>query len=385
MFIEAKYRLFTRDTACGVCKYTVGVTRGVSLAAAVLLLTLPRAAGAQTSAAPPPEERQPPREEAEAPPIRRWLDVQHLHLSSRFRWVENTEGRLTSSSVQWQPQLRARLLFDPAAKYALHVGVFSGSSFISGWNNTGAGIGAYDGTVNVKQLFVSAAPVRGVEAQVGGLYLMRGENTEITSYDNDGFIVGERLTYRPARGPVSLVALTTGHLGDIREPNVFNRLKRLDEWNYGQLLVGARLHDQVNVSADYTYEDTRDIFREGVMFRTPDGTPLVESVKLDLYQRVSPDADAGFNLATELRPAGPLTITVGVASIDPSYGGLNGDRYDFGTRAYSIGSYALTRDLSIGYFWGEAFANDVNVPLETRWEILLTINPTATLKRKRVF
>lgn len=351
----------------------------------MLLLTLPRAAGAQTSAPPPPQARQAPKEEAEPPRIRRWLDVQHLHFSSRFRWVKDTQGRLTSSSIQWQPQVRARVLFDPDAKYALHVGVFSGNSFISGWNNTGAGLGAFAGDINVKQLFVSAAPVRGLEAQVGGLYLLRGENTEITSYDNDGFIVGERLTYRPARGPVSMVGVTAGHLGDIREPNVFNRLKRLDEWNYGQLLVGARVHEQVSVSADYTYENTRDIFRQGVTIRTPDGAPIVDSLKLDLYQRVSPDTDAGFNLATELRPTGPLTITVGVASIDPAYGGLNGDRYDFGTRAYSIGSYALTQDLSIGYFWGEAFANDVDVPIETRWEILVTVNPTATLKRKRVF
>lgn len=349
---------------------------------AVAWLSCQTIATAQTS--PPPQ--QPAQKPAPpAPAIRRWLDVQQIHIASRFRWVENTQGRLTSSSIQWQPQIRARLLFDPRARYSLNVGVFSGNAFISGWNNTGAGIGAYGGDVNAKQLFLAAEPVRGVEGQFGGLYLLRGENTEITSYDNDGFIVGERVSVRPARGRVTQVAATVGYIGDIREPNVFNRFKRLDEWNYGQLLVAARLHPRVSISGDYTYEASRDIVREGVTLRPPEHTPLLTAVKVDLYQRVSPDHDAGFNASADVRPLSPLTITLGVASIDPRYGSLNGDRYDYGTRVYSLGNYALTPDLSLGYFWGEALANDVNVPLEHRWEILVTFNPTATLKRKGVF
>ena len=38
-------------------------------------------------------------------------------------------------------RLAARLKFDPAGRYALHVGVFTGSSFTSGWNSTGLGTG----------------------------------------------------------------------------------------------------------------------------------------------------------------------------------------------------------------------------------------------------
>lgn len=338
--------------------------------------------GAQTPApAPSPQ----PSAEPPAPAIRRWLDVQQIHFASRYRFSEMSDGRVTFSTIEWQPHIRARFLFDRDRRYALNAGVFSGSQFIVGWNHTGTGFHPYTGDVNFKQLFLSAEPVRGVEGQFGGLYPLRGENTEITSYDADGFLVGERVAFRPRGGRVSEIAVTTGYLGDIREPSVFNRFKRLDEWNYGQLLVATRVHPRVNVSADYTYEDTRDILRQGVTVRLPETVAVLRAAKLDLYERVSPDTEAGFNASADLQPARRLTLTLGLASIDRLYGALNGDRYLSGTRAYSLGNYAVTRDLSIGYFWGEAFNNDFNVPVERRFEFLVTFNPTATLKAKRIF
>lgn len=325
-----------------------------------------------------------------APAIRRWIDLQNVHLSSRFRWVEASDGGLTSSTHQWQPNVRARFLLDATAKYSVHVGVFGGNQFVSSWNNTGGGMGRVTHDVNVKQLFVVAAPLESFELQLGGLYPTRGENTEITSYDNDGYIVGERVTLRPPAGLVSQIAGTVGHIGDYRTPNVFARLDSLGDVNYGQVLVALRLGRRVNMSADYTYQDERSIIREGISVRTPEGASPLTAIRFDAYQRVSDITGQGFNVSGDLRLTPALTVTAGVAHVDqfyaiPGYVSPNADRFERGTRFYSQANYTLTRDLSVGWFHGEAFNVDYPIPNEHRWEVLVTINPTATLKAHRVF
>jgi hypothetical protein len=346
----------------------------------VFCLCLPAMQAAAQTATPAPA---PPR-------IRRWLDIQSVHLSSRFRWVEANTGRITSSTHQWQPNIRARLLLDRGARYTINVGAFGGSQFVSSWNNTGGGLGVATFDFNVKQLFVAAEPVRGLELQAGGLYMMRGENTEITSYDNDAYIVGERLTLRRTEGVVSQVVATVGHIGDYRTPNVFKRFDTMSDVNYGQLLVGTRLSSNVAASADYTYEDGRDILREGATIRLPEALLPFTAIKLDAYQRVSDVTGQGFNVSGDLKLTPAWTVTAGVAHVDrnyliPGYMSPNADRYERGTRFYSQGTYALTRDLSIGWFHGEAFNIDYDIPNEHRFEILVTVNPTATLKARRVF
>lgn len=328
--------------------------------------------------------------QSSAPPVRRWIDVQNLQLTSRFRWVKSNDGRITSSTHQWQPTLRARVLLDRAARYTIHVGAFGGSHFVSGWNNTGAGLGDFTGDFNVKQLFVAVEPRAGLEIQAGGLYPLRGENTEITSYDNDAYIVGERVSVRRGAGKLSQIATTVGHIGDYRTPNVFRRLDSLADINYGQLLVAARLHERLSLSADYTYEDGRDYLREGFTLRMPDGGAPLTAVRLDSYQRVSSDAAAGFNLAADFRFWRALSVTAGIAHVDrgyviPGYMSPNADRFERGTRFYSIGTYTLTRALSVGWFQGRAFNVDYPIPNKHRWELLVTINPTATLRAHGIF
>ena len=339
----------------------------------------------------PPAPSAPSAPSTPAPKIRRWLDVQSLQFASRFRWIESSRGTVNSSTLQWQPQVRARFLFDARSRYSVNVGAFSGSTLISGWNNTGGGIGDYTGAFNVKQLFLSAEPVKGAEFQAGGLYMNRGEQTELTSYDNDSFIVGERATIRPSKGALTQVAITAGYYGDYREPNFFTRADRLNEWNYGQVLVGLKLGPRAAASADYTYEAGRDIVREAVTIRAPAKTKVLTSVKLEAYQRLENGnglllnkRGAGFHVSSDLRVK-RLTVTVGVASVDRYYGPYNGDRYDVGSRVYTIGTYTLTRDVTLGWFHGEAFNVDYPIANKHRWEAIVTINPTASLKRARIF
>ncbi|MEW6322353.1 MAG: hypothetical protein AB1635_14835 [Acidobacteriota bacterium] len=333
----------------------------------------------------PPAAAQTAPTEGEAPPkIRRWIDLQHVHLSSRFRWYESSEGEVLQSTLQWQPQIRARVLADSRGRLSLHVGAFSGGSLPSGWNNTGVGIGRFAGRFSVKQLFVQVEPVKGLDIQVGSLYANRGVVTENISYDSDTYVTGERVTWRPSRGPVTQVSGMVGYLGEFREPNFFKRADRLGDWNYGQVLVGLRLHPRVMASADYIYQHGEDILREGVTIRLPASVGL-RGIQIESYQRVSPDTAAGFNLAGDFRLNGRLDITLGVMSVDRHYGPYNGDRYELGTRVYSLGNYRITPELSAGYFWGEAFATDYFIPNNHRFDLVLTYNPTQALRRAGIF
>jgi hypothetical protein len=319
-------------------------------------------------------------------PVRRWLDVESVHAASRFRWIENSAGRVTSSTIQWQAQARGRFLFDGEGRYTIGALASTGAAFPSSWNNTGAGLGRVTHPFNVKQLFFAAAPGGGLELQIGGLFMDRGELLEQIAYDNDAYIVGERVTWRPAGSRLTQVSVTAGFFGgsDFSEVNVFKRLDRLDDFNYGQALIRFAPHASVRASIDYTYEDGRDILREGLTIRVPESVRFLRSVRIESYQRLEPDRTAGFNAAADLR-LGQLAVTGGVMSVDRAYGPYNGDRYETGTRYYAVFTYPLTPELSAQFFHTKAFDVDFAIPIAHRYDIVLTVNPTAALKRARVF
>jgi hypothetical protein len=346
----------------------------------VALIASATAALAQTATAPP----------ADAPAIRRWLDVQQVSAGSRFRWFKNSAEELRSSNLQWQTQLRGRFLFDRAGRYNVNAFASTGATFPSSWNNTGGGLGTYQGPFNVKQLFLGAEPIKGLQFEVGGLHLNRGEMAEHLTYDNDAYIVGERVTYRPSRGRVTQISATGAYFGDYNEVNVFKRLERMGDWNYGQALVAFRLHRNVTASVDYTYEDTRDIIREGVNVRMPESVKLLTALKFEAYQRVSEPRDGyGFNLSGDWRWK-QLSVTTGVMSVDRYYGTptfqpYNGDRYETGTRQYTIATYQITPELAFTAYQTEAFATDFPINLQHRFDVLVNFNATNLLKRAGVF
>ena len=128
--------------------------------------------------------------------VSRWLDLQNASLNTRFRFIDNSAGVVTTKQLQHRETLRGRLKADSAGRYALNFGLFTGARFTSGWDNTPWGISDTQKNFAFKQLFFSAQPVAGIEAQVGGLYIVKGESTEITSYDDDGYVMGERFSVR---------------------------------------------------------------------------------------------------------------------------------------------------------------------------------------------
>src|SRR5690606_305380 len=269
-------------------------------------------------------------------------------------------------------------------------GAFAGNGFTSGWDHIGIGTGSPSGRFSVKQLFLEAEPVAGLDVQAGCLYVNRGETSEILSYDNDAYIMGERVQWRPSRGSVTALTATSGFIGDLAMPNVFHRFRHLDEWNYGQLLVEARLTPAVEVSADYTYEDTRDWLRQGVRIALPERS-LVRTIRAEFYQRLSEEKGAGLNVAADMRIGRRFQVTGGFDHVDRHYesirgfGPLNADRFETGSRFYDIGTSRLTPEFTVGWFHDVAVATDYPLENGQRFEVLATFNPTATLKRLGVF
>jgi hypothetical protein len=325
------------------------------------------------------------------PRIRRWLDVQSVHVGSRFRWFRNSDDELISSNLQWQTQLRGRFLVDRAGRYAVGVFGSTGASFPSSWNNTDGGLGSWEGDLNVKQLFFAAEPVKGLQFEVGGLYFNRGEMAEHVTYDSDGFLVGERVTYRPAKARITQVSATAGFFGgaDYDDVSVFKRFHRMNEFNYGQGLVAFSLHPLVSASVDYTYEDGRDIFREGVNVRMPSTVQLLAALKFEAYQRAADEDGAGFNISADVRYK-RYSLTAGIMSVDEHYGSptgrpFNGDRYETGTRQYTIHTVQMAEALQLVLFQTQAFATDFPINIQRRFDVLVTFNPTAWQKRHGVF
>ncbi len=280
---------------------------------------------------------------------------------------------------------KGRLKFDARGRFSLNAGVSTGSHFISGYDNTS--LGAKRGGFNpaLRHLYLSAKPFSGVEAQVGSLYLNRGEATESTTYDNDGFITGYRLSVRrPKQFFFDEVAVTYAHLGDVDVPNVNKRFHRLKKSNYHQFLFAKSLGKRAAVSADYTFHAGIETLREAARINTKE-LKAVDSIRLELYQRLDVKRDSGFSLQAEKTLRKRLTLGGGFAAIDRQFGSLGADRFGTGKRIFAFGSYAFRPELKLQVFATRAVANDFSVSNRNRFDVLLSYDLLKSLQKTGLF
>lgn len=317
------------------------------------------------------------------PTLRRWLDVQSLLAAMRYRFTENSAGRKTVDDMQWQTQFRGRFLFDRAGRYNLGTFITTGSAYRSGWNY--AGVGQNDAThpLYVRQLWLGASPAKALEFQAGGMPVNRGELADVIASDNDSFIIAGRTIVRPSHGWLTQLSATAGYFDAVHTSNLFTQAPDF-RWNYGQALAGFKLGARAAASVDYTYEAGKDVLREGLTYRMPSTVKVLTSLRLESYQRVDPDKHAGYNVSTDLRVK-KLGGTVGLMSTDRNYGPFNGDRYELGSRFYYVVNYALTPQLQLQAYHTKAYNIEFPITLKERFDLVLTYNPTAYLKKRRVF
>ncbi|HEY2866084.1 MAG TPA: hypothetical protein VGJ02_03240 [Pyrinomonadaceae bacterium] len=279
------------------------------------------------------------------PEAHRWIDIDTFSISTRYRFIENANGRTNSNQQQWQLLLHGRFKFDQEGRYSVVASLASGNSLTGGWNNTGWGTGEMQTNLFPKQLYFDAKPVKTFEVQVGGIGVNNGEGTEITGYDNDTYITGERVVVRaPKSVYFDEISVTNAFLGDATHPSAFRRLKHLDRSNYHQLLVRKQISKRVGFSADYTFDSGVDTLRQAVRVKLPE-TRILDSLIYEDYERIDPQAGYGFALSGEKKVTQKFSLTGGLTKI--SHVMINSDRFPRGERLYLIGAYKLTREITV--------------------------------------
>lgn len=334
----------------------------------------------------------PPADSASVPTVKerapgklyRWLELQTAMLGHRYRFLENSAA-VSTGIHQFNDSFQGRFKFDAKGKYSLNIGVYTGNAFVLSWDDSGWGGGQSNTTHYLKQLYFAAQPIKGIEVQYGSLYIKRGESTEITTYDNDGYIMGGRLTLsRPKELFFNEIAVTYAYLGDANRPNINKRYNRLRQANYHQFLVSKNLGNRAIISADYTFQSGIETLHEGITLITPE-LRVIDNFRFENYQRIDVNAAYGFALNAEKSLYRRFTVGGGYADIDINYGGLNSDRFNKGRRLYLTGNVKLNSEFSLATFWTRAVANDFTVSNCTRLDVVLNYNLLETLRRAKFF
>lgn len=318
------------------------------------------------------------------PEVKRWFDAETLTAATRYRYTDSDNHAITTSLQQYQVVARGRFKFDRKGKYSV-VGIMAaGSNIQSGWNLTGWGTGDFQGDFPVKQLYFEAKPVKQVEVQFGGIAPYNGENSEITGYDNDAYLMGERVRIKsPKKLFFDEISATTAFLGDITKPNVFRRFNRLDTWNYYQILVRKVINKRAVFSADYTYEAGVDTLRQGLKLTIPE-VKVLDTLRFENYERIDPNAGYGFGLTAEKKATKKLSFIYGMSDINHVM--LNGDRYQRGTRLFFHAAYKISPELTVGPVFLQAVGPlDGPTRIRSRVEFIATYNVLDALHRLRVF
>jgi len=320
--------------------------------------------------------------------IGRWLDLQNATLNLRYRFVDTSGGTITTNQLQHRESLRARVKFDKAGRYALNLGMFTGVRFTSGWDNTGWGINSAQKNLAFKALYGAAQPFRGVELQVGGLYIVKGQSTEFTTYDEDGYVTGERLTLRrPQHLFFDEISVTSayfvGGTGSANIP-VSKRLPHFSDQNYQHYLLSKTLGKRAAVSADYTTELGRRTWRQAVNVKVPESRVL-DSVILEFYQRTNATPARGFAVTVDKAVTRKLRLNGGYARIDPQYGPLNADRFNIGKRAFVMATYNFSPEFLASFFITTAVGRNGVLPQRTLSNTVVTYNVLPALRRTGLF
>ena len=357
-------------------------------AAVAIALILPALAQAQTTAPDAPTAPTPVAPVAPvAPALIRWFELQNATLNLRYRFIDTSTGTTTTNQLQHRETIRGRVKFDKSAKYTWNFGVFTGTRFTSGWDNTGWGIAGAQKNFAFKASYFSAVPIPGVEAQYGGFYILRGESTELTTYDEDGYIIGERVSVkRPKQFYFDELSATVGYLApDPREIPISRRTKYLNDTpNYRHLLIDKKFGKRAGVSTDFTYAAGARTWRQGLNLKTPE-LRAIDTVILELYQRVNLTPEQGFAITLDKAVHRKVSVNWGYASIDPAYGILNADRFQIGNRAFAMVIYNITPEFLASAFITRAVGNDIPLPQRTLSNIVFTYNAIPALKRTGLF
>jgi len=354
------------------------MTRYVTLGISLLVLAGAPAA-VQAQAAPPQQKP--------VAPLARWIDLQNATLNTRYRFIDSSEGVITTNQIQHRETLRARLKFDAPGRYAMNFGASTGVRFTSGWNNTGIGLGDWQSPLSVRILYFAAQPIAGVEGQYGSMYILKGESTEITTYDDDGYVIGERVSVRrPKQLFFDEISATVGYFSSIPDELGFSRRTKYlnDRPNYEHYLIDKKLGARGGISADFTSADGARTWRAATNLNTKE-LRAVDSIIFENYKRTNNHPAYGFAVTATKAFTRKVSANGGYASIDRFYGGLNSDRFHVGNRLFIMTTYVFSPRFTASAFITRAVGNEFPLIQRTLSNLIFTYNALPDLRRTGLF
>ncbi len=305
--------------------------------------------------------------------LNRWLELNTVSTSLRYRNTMNVEGVHMFAFGQHRELLDGRVKLDPAGRYSINFHGSSGRYFnwayadaIGGQftdtvpagtahlkpNELGAvihaiitdpdgltyaqGINSRGGYFYLRQLYGSATPIYAVTVEFGSLPIEHGVNTEITSFDDDGYIAGERVRIHDAKHLFfDEIDGTWAYLGDAFTPNFFSRGQRLGQWNYQQYLAKKKVGTRAVVSADFTELSGTHTMREAATVALPKEA-VFDSARGEFYQRFNEvslfgtpaPAGSGYSVSVMKNALHKrLQGEAGFASVDNNYAVYSGSSF----------------------------------------------------------
>ena len=335
----------------------------------------------------------------------RWLDLTTFSHSQRYRNQYGDTGYHYFEDGQQRSVLAGKIKLDSEGKYDIGFRASSGNTFNWAYADyAGQGFAARldapgyqqvlqqnakDGTSNgqqiataqandpagyayvqaivstgwnfyLRELYLSATPAKAITVEFGSFGIERGYASEITTFDDDGYIAGERVrVHHTQHLYFDEVGFTNAYFGDFGKPNFFVRGDGLGKSNYRQFFVKKRLSPRVAVSADYTFLVSHTL-RQALVADIHE-TRLFDKVRLETYERLNSTFEQGDRKANRQGAAlvgekkiKGFTGDIGMASIDRDYGSysgssfecesgfsLNGDNYNTGIRVFSHAAYKI--------------------------------------------
>jgi len=240
----------------------------------------------------------------------------------------------------------------------------------------------------VRDLYISATPIKQATVEFGSIQIERGYSSEITTFDDDGFISGERVRLHDKHLGLDEISFTSAYLGDLVTPSFFKRADRLKQSNYRQVAGKKLINQHVGVSAEYNWLNGTDTLREAALFKIAESR-AVDEVHVEFYQRLNtitfPGVAASFvgpvaplavsggeGLAVfAAKKVGPVSADFGYARVDSHYGvylnsrfledvgfSLNGDSYSTGNRIFGHMSYKVNPVVSVFGFYTHTVSGD---------------------------
>jgi hypothetical protein len=355
------------------------IRRGLALVLLACSVSAP--AFAQSQPAPPAATPKP------EPPLRRWFEIQQLAVNGRYRFMENSRDVTSSNQLQYKDSFRARVNLDPQKRYTINIGSFSGGAFNGSWNNLGLGNNTrFNGRDNyVKQFYAAAVPVRGLEFQYGGLYINRGESDEWVTYDDDGYLVGGRVSVRRPKGLyLDEITVTRAAIGPWATPNLASRWNGLSRPDYTQVLGVKRFNRRVSGSLEYNRQIGADILRAAVTLRFSAKAP-VSTVRFEQYRRVNLHPASGFGVWADRPITKHARLQGGYVTVDRFYGNWNADRMQSGRRFFASATIAIYGPVSASLYVTQALDAPYAVSVNRRFDAVISYDVLNTLRRTGIF